>query len=76
MHKASCWSNTHRLVTRMPRRKHCCVLHSEDTILINESVKEISEVLDSLDTVKCFAEVYGDKWMIIMLNESIGKKET
>ena len=35
-----------------------------------------SEALDSLDTVKHFAEIHGDKQMNVMLNELIGKVET
>ena len=35
-----------------------------------------SEALDSLDAVKCFAEIHGDKQMNVMLNELIGKEET
>ena len=63
------------------------VLQSEDIVLINESDEEIadgeqdvrnvtaSEALDSLDAVKCFTEIYGDKQMNVMLNEVIGKVE-
>ena len=63
------------------------VLQSEDTVLINDSDEEIaddeqdvrnvtaSEALDCLDAVKCFAEIYGDKQMNVMLNEVIGKME-
>ena len=35
-----------------------------------------SEALDSLDAVKCFAKIHGDKQMNVMLNELIGKVET
>ena len=35
-----------------------------------------SEALDSLDVVKCFAEIHGDKQINAMLNELIGKLET
>ena len=35
-----------------------------------------SEALDSLDTVKYFAKIHGDKQMNVMLNELIGKVET
>ena len=54
------------------------VLQSEDAVLINDSDDEIvddvtnmtaSEALDSLDAVKCFAEIHGDKQMNVMLNE-------
>ena len=34
------------------------------------------EVLDSLDAVKYFAEIHGDKQVIVILNELIGKVET
>ena len=33
----------------------------------------ISEALDSLDDVKCFTEIDGDKQMNLMLNESLEK---
>ena len=64
------------------------VLQSEDTVLINDSDDEIaddeqdvrkvtaSETLDSLDAVKCFTEIHGDKQMNVMLSELIGKVET
>ena len=64
------------------------VLQSEDTVLINDSDDETaddeqdvrkvkaSEALDSLNAVKCFAEIHGDKQMNVMLNEIIGKVET
>ena len=63
-------------------------MQSEDTVLINDSDDEIaddkqdvrkrteSEALDSLDPLKCFAEIHGDKQMNVMLNELIGKVET
>ena len=35
-----------------------------------------SEALDSLDAVKCFAEIHGDKQMNVMLNELKGRVET
>ena len=37
-----------------------------------------SEALDSLDAVKCFTEIHGDKKMnvMVMLNELIRKVET
>ena len=35
----------------------------------------ISEALDSLDDVKCFTEIDGDKQMNLMLNESLEKVE-
>ena len=35
-----------------------------------------SEVLNSMDIVKCFVEIHGDKQMNVMLNESIRKAET
>ena len=34
-----------------------------------------SEALDSLDTVKCFAESHGDKQMNVMLNALIGNTQ-
>ena len=34
------------------------------------------EAFDSLDTVKCFADIHGDKQMNVMLSEWIGKVET
>ena len=64
------------------------VLQSEDAVLINDSGNKIaddeqdvrkmtaSEALDSLDAVKCFTEIHGDKQMTVMLNELIGKVET
>ena len=66
------------------------VLQSKDTVLINDLDDEIindeqyvrkvtaSEVLDSLDAVKCFAEIHRDrdKQMNVMLYELIGKVET
>ena len=64
------------------------VLQSEDNILIYDSDDEIpddeqdvrkvtaSEAFDSLDAVKSFAEIHGDKQMNVMLNELIGKVET
>ena len=36
----------------------------------------VSEALDSLETINCFAEIHGDKQMKVMLNELIGKLET
>ena len=63
------------------------VFQSEYTALISDSDDEIandekdvrevtaSEALDSLDAVKCFAEIYGDKQKDVMLNELIGKVE-
>ena len=60
------------------------VLQSEDTVLINDSDDEItddvtkvtaSETFDSLDAVKCFAEIHGDKQINVMLNELLGKVE-
>ena len=62
-------------------------MQSEDTVLINDLEDEIadhekdvrkmtaSEALDSLNAVKCFAEIHGDKQMNIMLNELTGKVE-
>ena len=56
------------------------ILQSEDTILINDSDGEIvddeqdirkmmaSAALDSLDAVKCFAEIQEDKQMNVMPN--------
>ena len=35
-----------------------------------------SEVLDSLDAVKCFPEIHGDKQINVMLNELIRKLGT
>ena len=35
-----------------------------------------SQALDSLDTVKCYAEIHGDKQMNVMLNELIRKVKT
>ena len=35
-----------------------------------------SEVLDSLDAVKYFAEIHGDKQVNVMLNELIEEVET
>ena len=32
-----------------------------------------SEDLDSLDVVKCFVEIHGDKQMSLILNELLGK---
>ena len=61
------------------------VLQSEDAVLINDSDDKIaddvtkvtaSEVLDSLDAVKCFTEIHRDKQMSVMLNELIGEEET
>ena len=64
------------------------VLQSEDTFLIKDSDDEIaddkqdvrkltaSEGLESLDAVKCFAKIHGDKKMNVMLHELIGKVET
>ena len=61
---------------------------SEGTGLISDSDKEfaddeqdvkkmgVSEVLDSLDVVKCCAEIHGDKQMNIMLNKLIEKVGT
>ena len=55
-------------------------MQSEDTILINDSDGEIvddeqdirkmmaSAALDSLDAVKCFAEIQEDKHMNVMPN--------
>ena len=63
------------------------VLQSEDTVLINDLEAEIadheqdvrkmtaSEALDSLNAVKCFAQIHGDKQMNVMLNELTGKVE-
>ena len=34
------------------------------------------EAFGSLDTVKCFADIHGDKQMNVMLSEWIGKVET
>ena len=34
-----------------------------------------SETLDSLDVVKCFAEIHGDKQINVVLNELIRKVE-
>ena len=60
-------------------------MQSEDTVLINDSNDEFaddeqdvkivtaSEALDSLDVVKCFVEIHGDKQMSVMLNEFLGK---
>ena len=57
-------------------------------VLISDSDKEfaddeqdvkkmaVSEVLDSLDAVKCCAEIHGDKQMNVMLNELIEKVGT
>ena len=64
------------------------VLQSEDTVLINDSDDEIaddeqgvrnvtpSKALDSLDAVKCLAEIHGDKQMNVMLYELLEKVET
>ena len=61
---------------------------SEGTGLISASDKEfaddeqdvkkmgVSEVLDSLDVVKCCAEIHGDKQMNVMLNKLIEKVGT
>ena len=63
------------------------VLQSEDTVLINDLEDETadheqdvrkmtaSEALGSLNAVKCFAEIHGDKHMNLMLNELTGKVE-
>ena len=72
----------------MARKKNIAeVLQSEDTVLINDLVAEIaddeqdvrkmtaSEAVDSLDAVKCFAEIHGGKQMNVMLNELTGKVE-
>ena len=62
-------------------------MQSEYTVLINDVDDEIAndeqdirkvtafEALDSLDAVKCFAEIHGNKQMNVMLNELIGKVE-
>ena len=34
-----------------------------------------SEALDSLDVVKCFSEIHGDKKMNVILHKLIGKVE-
>ena len=72
----------------MPRKKHCRGLTVRRYCLINDSDDETaddeqdvrkvkaSEALDSLNAVKCFAEIHGDKQMNVMLNEIIGKVET
>ena len=62
-------------------------MQSEDAVLINDSNDKIfddekdvrkvtsSKALDSLDTVKCFSGIQGDKQMNVELNEIIGKVE-
>ena len=62
-------------------------MQSEDTVLINNSSDEIaddeqdvrkmtaSETLGSLDVVKCFTEIHGDKHMNVILNELLRKVE-
>ena len=60
-------------MTRMPRND------SDDEIADDEQdVRKVtaSEALDSLDAVKCFTKIHGDKQMNVMLNELIGKVET
>ena len=64
----------------MPRKNIVEVLQSEDTVLVNDSDDEIaddeqdvrkvaaSETLDSLDAMKCFAEIHGDKQRNVILN--------
>ena len=50
----------------------------EDEIADHEqdvSKMTASEALDSLNVVKCFAEIHGDKQMNVMLNELTGKVE-
>ena len=76
---------------QVDRRQECReksiaeVLQSEDAVLINDSDNEIadnvtkvmeSETLESLDAVKCFTEIHGDKQMNVMLIELIGKMKT
>ena len=58
----------------------------EDTVLISDSDDEIaddeqdvrkvaaSEAFDSLNNMKCFAEIHGDKQMNVMLNELANRK--
>ena len=77
--------------THVDRRQECReesiigVLQSEDAVLIYDQDDEIadnvtkvtvSEILDSLDAVKCFTEIHGDKQMNVMLIELIGKMKT
>ena len=62
-------------------------MQSEDTVLINDLEDEIadheqdvrkmtaSEALDSLNAVKCFAEIHADKQMNVMLNQLTEKVE-
>ena len=70
----------------MLRKKNIVeVLQSEDSVLINDLEDEIadheqivrkitaSEALDSLNVVKCFDEIHGDKKMNVMLNKLTGK---
>ena len=70
--------------THVDRRQECRgesiaeVLQSEDAVLINDLDDEIvdsvtkvtaSEILDSLDAVKCFTEIHEDKQMNVILIE-------
>ena len=67
-------------IPRNPRKKHCRDLAIRDTVLIKDSDDKItddqqdvrkvrvSEALDSLYELKCFAEIHGDKHMNVMIN--------
>ena len=72
---------------RQECREKSIAEESEDTVLINDledktadheqDVRKMtaSEDLGSLNVVKCFAEIHGDKQMNLMLNELTGKVE-
>ena len=68
--------------THVDRQQECQeqsiaeVLQSEDAVLINDLDDEIADTLDSLDAVKCFTEIHGDKQMNVMLIELIRKMKT
>ena len=84
----SCWSDTCRLATKMPTKNHCrglaiirCCFSQWLGWQIADDKQDVRKVTateapDSLDAVKCFAEIHGDKQLNVLPNELIRKMET